>query len=105
MSKVKVEIKQELYDSLAEKYEKEKLSLTAININNPEEFIEYILKNFDVSSKQFESLTDQQKNAFSNIDFNNIDINDLVKTLSDSLSSTEEKKVDKIEDSTKKNKN
>ena len=64
--KIKIEINKSLYDSLLDRYEKEKLSLVAINVNDVQEFIEYILKNFDASSKQFENLTDQQKNAFSN---------------------------------------
>ena len=85
LKKIKIEISKSLYDSLLDRYEKEKLSLVAINVNDVQEFIEYILKNFDASSKQFENLTDQQKNAFSNMDINNIDLNDLVKTLADSL--------------------
>ena len=43
---------------------KKKLSLVAINVNDVQEFIEYILKNFDASSNQFENLTDEQKTAF-----------------------------------------
>ncbi|MGL4616695.1 MAG: hypothetical protein ACRCUM_00490 [Mycoplasmoidaceae bacterium] len=83
--KIKIEINKSLYDSLLDRYEKEKLSLVAINVNNAEEFIEYILKNFDASSKQFENLSENQKSAFSNMDLSNIDLNDLVKKLTDSL--------------------
>ncbi|MGL5246503.1 MAG: hypothetical protein ACRC8C_02975 [Mycoplasmoidaceae bacterium] len=86
--KIKIEISKELYESLLDRYEKEKLSLVAINVNNVEEFIEYVLKNFDASSKQFENLSDNQKNAFSNMDLSNLDLNDLVKKLTDSLGET-----------------
>lgn len=103
--KIKVEISKNLYESLLDRYEKEKLSLVAININDVEEFIEYVLKNFDASSKQFENLTDHQKNAFSNIDLNNIDLNDLVKKLTDSLSDSksEEPKKEVKKATTSKN--
>ncbi|MGL5591143.1 MAG: hypothetical protein ACRDCF_00165 [Mycoplasmoidaceae bacterium] len=86
--KIKIEISKDLYESLLDRYEKEKLSLVAINVNNVEEFIEYVLKNFDASSKQFENLSENQKNAFSNMDLSNIDLNDLVKKLTESLGDT-----------------
>ncbi|MGL5640610.1 MAG: hypothetical protein ACRDCD_03090 [Mycoplasmoidaceae bacterium] len=103
--KIKIEISKDLYDSLLNRYEKEKLSLVAINVNNVEEFIEYVLKNFDASSKQFENLSENQKNAFSNMDLSNIDLNDLVKKLTESLGETtnEEPKIDNKKSNNTKN--
>ena len=85
LKKSKIEISKGVYDSLLDIYEKRKLSLVAINVNDVQGFIEYILKNSDASSKQFVNLTDQQKNAISNMHINNIVLNDLVITLPDSL--------------------
>ena len=82
---IRLEISKSLSDSLSARYEKEKLSPVAINLNHVQEFIEYILKNFDPSSKQFENLKNQKKKPLSKMNINNINLNNLVKSLTQYL--------------------
>lgn len=77
IEKKTVRIDEDLFKELEKRFKEEENSLGLINIKNTDEFIEYILKNFSNSSKQFEGLTEEQKQALNNVDINNLNISDL----------------------------
>jgi len=82
MEKKSVSISKELFDDLEKKFKDEEMSLGLINIKDTDEFIEYILKNFSNSSKQFEGLSEEQKQTLNNVDISKINITDLFEQIS-----------------------
>lgn len=82
MEKKSIKIGLELFQELEKRFKEEEMSLGLINIKNTDEFIEYILKNFSNSSKQFEGLSDEQKQVLNNVDISKINIADLFDQIS-----------------------
>ncbi len=84
----KIEIKDEIYNALEEKYKKEEMQFAAINITSVDDFVNYILNNFIVSSREFDALGDKQKEILNNVDLNNVDVKALFEQVIDSFGSS-----------------
>lgn len=106
--KVTIQINKETYQSLSEKFESQKLQFVSINVNNVEEFINYILNNFVVNAKEFDQLGEQQKEILEKININDLDVNSLLKMITNSLDDKdsdedEKKEINSHENFSKKN--
>ncbi|MGL5630683.1 MAG: hypothetical protein ACRDCG_02845 [Mycoplasmoidaceae bacterium] len=91
-NKISIEISEDLFKDLEKKYKAEENSLKLINIWSTDNFIEYILKNFSNSSKQFEGLSNEQKEALNNIDISKIDMTELFNQMTEMPSIKNQKK-------------
>lgn len=110
IKKINLEINEDVYESLKERLEKDKLQFGAINILTVDDFANYILSNFVTSSKEFDMLGEQQKEILANLNINDTDITELFKQVTESLSKNnnsdeEEKKETNLDgiDYSKKN--
>lgn len=87
-NKITIQINEEVYKGLEERLQKDKIQFGAINILTVEDFANYILNNFILSSREFDLLGDQQKEMLSNLNLNDADISELFKQVTESLSKT-----------------
>ncbi len=96
-----IQIKDEIYNSLEEKFKKDELQFAAINISSTEDFINYILNNFIVSSKEFDALGDKQKEILEKVNLNDVDVKSLFEQVIESFNSDDDSnKEEKKETST-----
>ena len=100
-----IQIKDEIYNSLEEKFKKDELQFAAINISNTEDFINYILNNFIVSSKEFDALGDKQKEILEKVNLNDVDVKSLFEQVIESFNSDDDSKEENKETSTLGNSN
>ena len=102
-NKITIQISEKVFNELKERFEKDRLNYTALNINDTEQFIEYILRNFVVSSSEFDTLGESEKDLLKNIDFNNVDIKDLFRQVTESLAGNSNESENKNKNNNDKN--
>ncbi len=94
-----IQIKDEVYKALEEKYKADELQFAAINITSVDEFANYILNNFIISSKEFDALGDKQKEILEKVNLNDVDVKALFEQVIDSFQGNEDD--DKKEETSK----
>ncbi len=98
-----IQIKAEVYQALEEKFKADELQFAAINITNVDEFANYILNNFIISSKEFDALGEQQKQILEKVNLNDVDVKQLFEQVIESFNkddNSNDKEEEKKEAST-----